>query len=70
MSYERFDLIAGIYAYCVHNYGGQGCRLYKTMCLIERTCRPRNIPIEDIADGDEEWLGAHEVYKQLELSGY
>lgn len=72
MTDERFDLIAGIYAYCVLNHGGQWSRLYRTLSLIERTCKPRNIPVERIADGYviPEWREASEVYARMETSGY
>ena len=70
MTHERFGLIAGIYAYCVLNHGGQWSRLYRTLSLIERTCAPRNIPVERIADGDEEWHEAHETYERMSAAGY
>ena len=72
MAAKRFDLIAGIYAYCVLNHGGQGSRLYRTLSLIERTCSPRNVPVERIADGYviPEWRRAHEAYARMATSGY
>ena len=70
MTAERFSLIAGIYAYCVLNHGGQWSRLYRTLSLIERTCSPRNIPVDLIADGDDEWFEAHEAYARMETSAY
>jgi len=66
MGIDRFDLIAGIYAFCVLNHGGMWSRLYRTMCLIDRTCKPKNIPVGCIADGHHEWSGAHEVYTQMQ----
>jgi len=72
MSHERFSLIAGIYAYCVLNHGGQGSRLYRTLSLIERTCAPRNIPVERIEDGYviPEWREASEAYGRMAAAGY
>jgi len=66
MGIDRSDLIAGIYAFCVLNHGGMGSRLYRTLSLIIRTCRPSEIPAGRIADGHHEWSGAHEVYTQMQ----
>ena len=63
-----FDKVAALYVFCADYHGGQNSRLYRLMSRIARYYRLQlsNPEWDGIRDGkDEEWRGAHEIYKTL-----
>jgi len=67
MSFER---MAGAYAWCADNHGGQGSRKYRVLSRIGR----RGMRLSDRAwraireGGDPEWEEAHRTYAALDAS--